>query len=101
MQKCCETPILPGTYEKGSITTFSGTNLGECDSASINMLEPVEATVIMPSSTNGWGGTSINIYSSSGHYVNCPVTLWIDTDEVKREFSSNFKIDCSIKGRAF
>ena len=104
MQKCCETPILPGKYEKGSISTFKGTDLGECEHESVNKLAPIEVTVFWPSSTNAWLGTSITIFSVSGQLAVCPITTWIDNDNDPNDtgymaHTNALKIDCSVKGK--
>ena len=96
-QECCETPIFPGEYKVASISTFSGTDLGECKHESINKLVPIEATVISPSSTDGWLGTSITILSVSGQLAVCPITTWIDNDNDRHP--NTLKIDCSVKGK--
>ena len=96
-QKCCETPIFPGKYEKGSVSTFSGTDLGDCENESVDMLEPMEATVILPSSTDGYRGNSITIFSVAGQAI-CPITIWLDNDNINLPHNQ-LKIDCSVTGR--
>ena len=96
-QKCCETPILPGGYGRGMLTTFSGTDLGDCNNNKINILKSIEATVIMPSSTNGYRGKSITIFSTSGLAI-CPITIWLDNDDPNTPHNK-LKIDCSVTGK--
>ena len=97
---CCETPILQGRYERGSLTTFSGKDLGDCEYESIDINLPIEATAIVPSNApaDGWIGTSININYVSGHSAICPLNnTWIDN---KGSWApSSLKVSCSDKGK--
>ena len=61
------------------------------------MLEPMEATVILPSSTDGYRGNSITIFSIIGQAI-CPITIWLDNDNMNLPHNQ-LKIDCSVKGR--
>ena len=81
MEQCCQTPILPGYYAKGSTSKFSGSDLGECENMAVKIEEPIEATIIMPTSTNGWLGTSVTIRSFSNQASLCPITSWIDNND--------------------
>ena len=95
MEQCCETPILPGKYDKGSALTFSGLYLGECNNRIFDINEPIQATITMPSSGNGWGGSSIHIHTINDVTLHCPVDTWIDTDKSTRlDYSKSFRTDC-------
>ena len=78
---CCQTLTFPGTYAIGTTETFSGSQLGECENAAININETIHVT-FNTISTNGWKGTVATIHTNSKHedisYL-CLITSWLDS----------------------
>ena len=101
MEQCCQTPILPGYYAKGSTLKFLGSDLGECENMAVKIEEPIEATIILPTSTDAWLGTSVTIGSLSNQASVCPITSWIDNPPDANDSDNapnSYETTCSYGG---
>ena len=89
---CCQTPTLCGIYATGTTKIFSGSQLGECENAAINMNEPINVT-FFTISTNGWKGTVATIHNNENIFYPCPITSWLDLGNTL--WPDNFETTCT------
>ena len=91
-QQCCKTPTLPGKYERGSTSKFTGFDLGICYNMPINVEEDIKVT-INTISTDGWKGAFVTIHSTFDRASKCYISKWLDLPE-----SESYESTCHQEG---
>ena len=74
-------------FEPGHLDGYTGAELGECAGFEISESDTFRVT-LLHEGHDGWFGQYIRILMESGTYFECPITTWIDNDDIKT-------IDCS------
>ena len=83
--RCCISPILDieeiDDFEKCHINEFDKYVIGDCNEFEISSKIKITAKLIHYG-TDGWLGDFINILTKEGKYFKCPITGWVDNNDI-------------------